>query len=410
MASFRRLSDRLDSTLANPALARTLGPRGHAHRQPGRDDGAAHRTSARLDSVLLGMNQRPGHPRQVRHRHRALHRHPGAEPEHEEAAGRAGQKHPGQGAGDGEDLLILTLTLRPCSPSPFSAPGPPAPPSTATSPALAVQREGETILFDCGEGTQRQMMRYGVGFSFTEIFFTHYHADHMLGVTGLLRTMGLQDRTAPVTLYGPRGAQRILGAAIESGDRAQQVSGRDRGDQAGRPAAARRVRHRGASRPSTGPTPSATRSPSTPGSGASTRTGRASWAFPRARSGAGCTRARRSRSTTAGPSSPADLVGAPRPWPHRGLFGRHPAAPRAARGRPGRRPADPRGHLRRRRAGAGPGDRPLHRGRGGAGRARGRASAGSSSPTSARATPATRPSCWPRRGRCFRTRSSRGTG
>jgi ribonuclease Z len=83
--------------------------------------------------------------------------------------------------------------------------------------ALSVQREGETILFDCGEGTQRQMMRYGVGFSFTEVFFTHFHADHMLGITGLLRTMGLQDRTAPVTLYGPRGAHRILGAAMSLG-------------------------------------------------------------------------------------------------------------------------------------------------------------------------------------------------
>lgn len=83
--------------------------------------------------------------------------------------------------------------------------------------SLAVVREGETILFDCGEGTQRQMMRYGVGFGFREIFFSHYHADHLLGVTGLLRTMGLQDRTAPVTLYGPRGAQRVLGAAISLG-------------------------------------------------------------------------------------------------------------------------------------------------------------------------------------------------
>jgi ribonuclease Z len=82
---------------------------------------------------------------------------------------------------------------------------------------LAVQREGETLLFDCGEGNQRQMMRYGVGFSFREIFFSHYHADHLLGVTGLLRTMGLQDRSAPVTLYGPRGAQRVLGAAINLG-------------------------------------------------------------------------------------------------------------------------------------------------------------------------------------------------
>jgi ribonuclease Z len=82
---------------------------------------------------------------------------------------------------------------------------------------LAVQREGETILFDCGEGTQRQMMRYGVGFGFREIFFTHYHADHLLGVTGLLRTMGLQDRVTPVQLYGPKGASRVLGAAISLG-------------------------------------------------------------------------------------------------------------------------------------------------------------------------------------------------
>jgi ribonuclease Z len=82
---------------------------------------------------------------------------------------------------------------------------------------LAIQREGEVLLFDCGEGNQRQMMRYGVGFTFKEIFFTHYHADHMLGVTGLLRTLGLQDRTAPVSLYGPRGAQRILGAAVNLG-------------------------------------------------------------------------------------------------------------------------------------------------------------------------------------------------
>jgi ribonuclease Z len=82
---------------------------------------------------------------------------------------------------------------------------------------LALSREGETLLLDCGEGTQRQMMRYGVGFSFREIFFTHYHADHMLGLTGLLRTMGLQDRTAPVTLYGPRGAAKILGAALALG-------------------------------------------------------------------------------------------------------------------------------------------------------------------------------------------------
>jgi ribonuclease Z len=83
--------------------------------------------------------------------------------------------------------------------------------------SLAVQREGELLLFDCGEGTQRQMMRYGVGFGFREIFLTHYHSDHILGITGLLRTLGLQDRQEPVTLYGPRPADRILPALISVG-------------------------------------------------------------------------------------------------------------------------------------------------------------------------------------------------
>jgi ribonuclease Z len=83
--------------------------------------------------------------------------------------------------------------------------------------SLAVQREGELLLFDCGEGTQRQMMRYGVGFAFSEIFLTHYHSDHILGITGLLRTLGLQDRQDPVILYGPRQAERILPALISVG-------------------------------------------------------------------------------------------------------------------------------------------------------------------------------------------------
>lgn len=83
--------------------------------------------------------------------------------------------------------------------------------------SLALHREGEMLLFDCGEGTQRQMMRYGVGFSFKDIFFTHFHSDHMLGVIGLFRTMGLMDRSEPVTLYGPKGADRILRGALSVG-------------------------------------------------------------------------------------------------------------------------------------------------------------------------------------------------
>jgi ribonuclease Z len=76
--------------------------------------------------------------------------------------------------------------------------------------SLAVHREGETLMFDCGEGTQRQMMRYGVSFALEDIFFTHMHADHLLGVIGLMRTMALQGRTDRLRLWGPKGAARVL--------------------------------------------------------------------------------------------------------------------------------------------------------------------------------------------------------
>lgn len=65
-------------------------------------------------------------------------------------------------------------------------------------------------MFDCGEGTQRQMMRWGVSFALSDIFFTHLHADHILGVIGLIRTMALQGRTESLTLWGPRGSSRVL--------------------------------------------------------------------------------------------------------------------------------------------------------------------------------------------------------
>ena len=82
---------------------------------------------------------------------------------------------------------------------------------------LAVHREGETLLFECGEGTQRQMMRYGVSFALSEIFFTHFHADHFLGVIGLIRTLGLQGRPEPLFLYGPKGAKKVLPTALQLG-------------------------------------------------------------------------------------------------------------------------------------------------------------------------------------------------
>ena len=83
--------------------------------------------------------------------------------------------------------------------------------------ALAVMREGETLLFDCGEGTQRQMMRYHVSFAVADVFFTHMHADHVIGIIGLMRTMALQGRTETLRLWGPRGATRVLRRAEQFG-------------------------------------------------------------------------------------------------------------------------------------------------------------------------------------------------
>src|SRR5438105_7196868 len=83
--------------------------------------------------------------------------------------------------------------------------------------AMALVREGETLLFECGEGTQRQMMRYGVSFALSEIFFTHFHADHFLGVIGLVRTLGLQARAEPMRFYGPKGAKKLLTQALQLG-------------------------------------------------------------------------------------------------------------------------------------------------------------------------------------------------
>jgi len=88
--------------------------------------------------------------------------------------------------------------------------------------ALAVQREGTLFLFDCGEGTQRQMMRFGVGFGVSEIFITHLHADHYLGLPGLLRTMSLQGREEELVVWGGAGSEAALRDAIDiGGDRLQ---------------------------------------------------------------------------------------------------------------------------------------------------------------------------------------------
>jgi ribonuclease Z len=77
--------------------------------------------------------------------------------------------------------------------------------------ATLVRRGGEKLLFDCGEGTQRQLLRSDVGLvELHEIFLTHFHADHFLGLPGMLKSFALRGREVPLTLYGPRGLDELL--------------------------------------------------------------------------------------------------------------------------------------------------------------------------------------------------------
>lgn len=77
--------------------------------------------------------------------------------------------------------------------------------------AIAVQIGKDVVLFDCGEGTQRQFMRSNVSFMSTRwIFITHYHGDHFLGIPGLIQSMNLNDREKPLDIFGPEGTIKMM--------------------------------------------------------------------------------------------------------------------------------------------------------------------------------------------------------
>jgi len=79
--------------------------------------------------------------------------------------------------------------------------------------ALLLRRGGERLLFDCAEGTQRQLLRSNVGLiELREVFLTHYHADHYLGLPGMLKTFSLRGRDVPITIYGPPGLRDLFAA------------------------------------------------------------------------------------------------------------------------------------------------------------------------------------------------------
>src|SRR5438552_14797704 len=77
--------------------------------------------------------------------------------------------------------------------------------------AHLVRRGGERILLDGGEGTQRQMLQSSAGLAdIDSALITHFHADHVLGLPGLLKTLSLRSREAPLTIYGPRGLRGLI--------------------------------------------------------------------------------------------------------------------------------------------------------------------------------------------------------
>lgn len=79
-------------------------------------------------------------------------------------------------------------------------------------PCFLIRRGADTLLFDCGEGAQQQMMRVRTGFTIDAVFITHWHADHFLGLFGLMQTLSFMGRDEPLTIYGPEWVDEFVAA------------------------------------------------------------------------------------------------------------------------------------------------------------------------------------------------------
>ena len=86
-----------------------------------------------------------------------------------------------------------------------------APSARRGLPATLVRRGGDRLLFDCGEGTQRQLVRSTGLVELEDVFITHFHADHVLGLPGMLKTFALRQRERPLAVYGPAGLRALFG-------------------------------------------------------------------------------------------------------------------------------------------------------------------------------------------------------
>jgi len=92
-------------------------------------------------------------------------------------------------------------------------------------PSVGIRYNGRVYLMDCGEGTQRQMMKYGISYAKVDsIFVTHSHADHILGIAGLAQTLDMISRKEPLRIYCPRGARHEIEALLSIGDYCYEIS------------------------------------------------------------------------------------------------------------------------------------------------------------------------------------------
>jgi ribonuclease Z len=94
----------------------------------------------------------------------------------------------------------------------FAGTGGSAPSARRGLPAILLRAGGDRILFDCGEGTQRQLTRSIGLLDMEAIFITHFHADHWLGLPGMLKSFALREREQPLSVYGPRGLRELMAA------------------------------------------------------------------------------------------------------------------------------------------------------------------------------------------------------